>query len=83
VLKSVAYAPKARTFDIRGHAKRVSCGDRRHATVVWVPPRVRHIAVTGARTELFRRPSGRELYVYPNGGDYRVFSGPGKTHPCP
>jgi endoglycosylceramidase len=80
-LESVRYSPSAHTFDIRARAKRVRCGDRRHATVLWVPPGA-GIAASGARLEVFRRPAGREVYAYPNGGSYRIFSGPGKTHPC-
>jgi endoglycosylceramidase len=76
VLRSIDYAPYKRTFDVRASAKRVRCGDRRHATVLWVPKQG-GIAATGARLEVFRRAGGREVYVYPNGGSYRVFSGRG------
>src|SRR5205085_9133831 len=65
-LESVSYGPYERAFAVRGAAARVRCGDRAHATVLWVPPRVR-IAASGARLEVFRRPSGREVYAYPNG----------------
>jgi endoglycosylceramidase len=80
-LQRVSYAPHGRTFEVRGQAKRVACGDRRHATVLWVPDGVR-LAADGARLEVFRRGAGREVYAYPDGAGYRVFSGPGKTHRC-
>ena len=81
-LQSVSYSPAGHSFEVRGQAKRVRCGDRKHATVLWLPPRVA-IAADGARVEVFARRAGREVYAYPDGGRYRIFSGPGKTHPCP
>jgi hypothetical protein len=80
-LRGVNYSPSGRTFEVRGQAKRVSCGDRRHATVLWLPARVK-LAASGARLEVFRRGAAREVYAYPNGGSYRIFSGPGKRHGC-
>ena len=80
-LQGVSYSPSGRTFEVRGQAKRVRCGDRLHATVVWVPRRVKIVA-SGARLEVFRRGAAREVYAYPNGGSYRISSGPGKRHGC-
>jgi endoglycosylceramidase len=81
-LDNVSYAPRHRTFDIRARAgKRVSCSDRRHATLVFVPPHV-NVRVKGARMKAVGRGGGRDVYVFPDGGAYRVFAGHGKKRTC-
>jgi endoglycosylceramidase len=82
-LSDVSYAPHRRRFDIHAVApKRVSCSDRRHATVVFVPRHVR-FRTNNARLRAFKRAGGRDVYVFPDGGRYRIYSGRGKKRTCP
>jgi hypothetical protein len=78
-LRSLAYSPLQHTFDLRASAaRRVRCGDRAHATLLFVPAAAAGapIAASGARIEVFARGGGsREVYAYPKGGDYRLHSG--------
>jgi endoglycosylceramidase len=76
-LRSLSYDRAQASFDIRGDSRPVGCGDRSHATVVFVPHG--SVAVSGARAQIV----GHEAFVYPNGGSYRVFSGPGAAPGCP
>ena len=74
-LLSVRYSPSGRSFDIRGISRRVRKGDRRRATVVFVPKNVvGRIRARGARLKVFRRAGAREVYAYPKGGPYRIFA---------
>ena len=78
------YTPKSGSFEVRASSKRVACGKgrRRRGSVVFVPHRVKRVAATGARIEIVKRGSGRDVFVYPNGGTYRVFSGTGPRVAC-
>ncbi|MEA2368196.1 MAG: hypothetical protein QOH38_914 [Thermoleophilaceae bacterium] len=82
-LEAVRYSPGARSFEIRGTSKRVPCGRRKRATVIFVPHRVRRIRASGARLRIVRRGRAREVYAFPNGGGYRISSRPGRKHLCP
>ena len=62
--------------------KRVRCGDRVHATLLWVPLHVR-VAAGGARLEVFRRRYGQDVYAYPDGGEYSISSQAAKIARCP
>jgi hypothetical protein len=77
-LTSMSFDPPSGGFDIRAASKPVACGDRAHATLVFVP-RATPVAVENARAESF----GRELYVYPDGGPYRVRSASARSTPAP
>lgn len=82
-LEAVRYDPKPGRFHIRGRSARVKCGDRKHATVVFVPRRAGRIAAAGARLRIVRRGRAREVYAFPNGGSYRIHSGTGRKQLCP
>jgi hypothetical protein len=75
-LRDVSYSPSGRDFAVHATAGHVRCGDRAHATVVFVPANVRRTLVAeGARLQVFDRGGGsREVYAYPKGGPYRVSS---------
>ena len=78
-LQSMSYDPPSGGFDIRAASTRaVACGDRDHATLVFVPHDT-PVAVENARAEQF----GHELYVYPNGGAYRIHSASDAAVPSP
>jgi endoglycosylceramidase len=82
-LQSVSYAPHKRRFDIHAlTATRVLCGDRRHATLVFVPRHV-PVRVQHARMTSYRRAGGRDVYVFPDGGKYRISSKSGTKRTCP
>jgi endoglycosylceramidase len=81
-LESVNYSPDKGTFAVHGQAKRVRCGDRAHATLLWVPLHVR-VAGAGARLEVFRRRYGQDVYAYPDGGEYTISSQAAKIARCP
>jgi hypothetical protein len=81
-LESVSYRPYKQTFAVHGRADRVRCGDRAHATLLWVPLHVR-VAATGARLDVFRRRYGQDVYAYPDGGKYAVSSQAAKIARCP
>ena len=71
----MSYSVSGRSFDIRGRSRRVKKGDRGHATVVFVPKNVvGRIRARGARLKVFRRAGAREVYAYPKGGPYRIYS---------
>src|SRR5256885_12511884 len=59
-LESVSYSPYKHKFEVRGQAKRVRCGDRVHATLLWVPLHVR-VPAAGARLDVFRRTYGQDV----------------------
>jgi endoglycosylceramidase len=86
-LDSATYNPDSQAYDIKADSRRVTCGDRARATLVYLPAGAAAPAVEGAHAELFDRGGGsREAYVYPNGGPYRVRSAqPGDPPPagCP
>ncbi|MFL5886301.1 MAG: glycoside hydrolase family 5 protein, partial [Thermoleophilaceae bacterium] len=70
-------------FDIRAQSKRVACGDRAHATLLFVPHAYSGpVAAEHARVEVFDRDGSREAYVYPDGGAYRVLSGAQPAPAC-
>jgi hypothetical protein len=81
-LTSLSYDPPTQGFDLRAGSKPIACGDRAHATLVFVPNRA-PVAVENARAEAFDRPGGREVYVYPDGGAYRVHSAAAASMPAP
>jgi endoglycosylceramidase len=74
---SFAYDPPSGSFRLLARGPRVRYGNRRGASVIYLPARLRgRVRVAGARWELVRAPAGaRELYVYPRGGSYSVASG--------
>jgi hypothetical protein len=76
-LQSLGYDPVRHAFDLRaGRAHRTRCGDRAHATLLFVPAAATApIAASGARIQVFARGGGaREVYVYPRRASYRVHS---------
>jgi endoglycosylceramidase len=77
-LRSFAYDPAARTFEMQGESAPV---ERRSstATVVFVPSAVGSpISATGARVRTVLRSDGSRLvYAWPLGGPYRVFTAGG------
>ena len=74
-VQSVTYDDHAFTFDIHATSAAVGSGDTSHAMLVFVPAAVTgEVVATGADIQVFDRGSGsREVYVFPRGGDYRVF----------
>ncbi|TMK40280.1 MAG: glycoside hydrolase family 5 protein [Actinobacteria bacterium] len=79
-LQSLSYDPDHSGFDLRASSGPVSCGDRAHATLVFVPAGAPgEIRADGAAVEVFSRGPAREAYVYPDGGPYRVYLGPAGT----
>jgi endoglycosylceramidase len=83
-LESMSYDPASHAFDIRARAGAVRCRDRGRATVLWVPSMLRRrVAATHARVQSVRVKGGRQLYVYPDGGPYRVHSGGHAARGCP
>jgi endoglycosylceramidase len=81
-LQSVSYAARKRRFDIHAlTGAPVRCGDRRHATVVFVPRHV-NVRVEHARMQAIKRGSGKDVYVFPQKGRYRIFSGSGTKRTC-
>ena len=76
-LDSVHYGAGSGDFDIRADsASPVSCGDLSRATVLFVPPAVTApVVAEGASIDVFSRAGAREVYVYPYGGPYRLYSG--------
>jgi hypothetical protein len=84
-LHSLTYSPANHGFRIEASgARRARCGDRAHATLVFVPAATRSgIGASGARVEVFARGGGsREVYVYPTRSSYRVFSGAARAPTC-
>jgi endoglycosylceramidase len=81
-LKSLSYDPPTQAFDLHADSQPVACGDRAHATLLFVPSHV-PIAVDNARAEAFDRAAGREVYVYPDGGPYRVKNATAGAPPKP
>ncbi len=74
-LTQLSYDPDKATFDLRGDSPGVRFGDRSHATLVFVPPAVTGaIAADGASLQVFDQAGGREVYAYPRGGPYRVYT---------
>jgi hypothetical protein len=82
-LDQMSYDPTSHGFDIRGTSKRVRCGDRAHASLVFVPAAYSGpIGAERAHVETFDRDGAREVYVYPDGGPYRVASDAAPGRPC-
>ena len=83
-LQNVSYGPRKKRFDIRGlSGATIPCGDRAHATIVFVPNGVK-FRVRHARMKAFKRAGGHDVYVYPVGGaPYRIYSGSGRKRTCP
>ena len=82
-LQNVSYAPRRKRLEIHGlSGARVSCGDRELATVVFVPGGVT-FRVQHARMKSFERAGGHDVYVFPDGGRYRIYSGSGRKRTCP
>ncbi|HKP91371.1 MAG TPA: cellulase family glycosylhydrolase [Thermoleophilaceae bacterium] len=83
-LQSVSYGPRGKRFDIRAvSGARIACGDRTHATIVFVPRGV-SFRVDHARMTSFKRAGGHDVYVFPDGGArYRIHSGSGRKRTCP
>ncbi len=74
-LRSLRYDPDHAIFELTATSPPV--GDRAQATLLYVPAAsTAPISATGARLEVVPLAGGaREAYVFPNGGDYRVYSG--------
>ena len=84
-LRSMSYLPVSHGFDLRAaRASTVRCGDRAHATLLFVPAAARApIAAEGARVDVFARGDGsREAYVYPTASAYRVHDGTRAAPTC-
>lgn len=76
-LQTFSYDPSTRRFALQASSSRVPFGRRARATVIFVPAACRlQPHASGARIQVFRRGSARELYLYPTGGPYRVWLGP-------
>jgi hypothetical protein len=73
-LRSFSYDPDHALLDLRASSPPVAFRDRAHATVIFVPSSsTADVQAQGARLEVFDRGPAREVYVYPTGGDYRVY----------
>jgi endoglycosylceramidase len=74
-LQSMAYDDHAFTLDIHATSPPVKATDQAHATLVFIPAAViGEVTATGADLTIYDRGGGsREAYVFPHGGDYRVF----------
>ncbi|HEX2016262.1 MAG TPA: cellulase family glycosylhydrolase [Solirubrobacteraceae bacterium] len=76
-LRSLYYDPDRRMLDLTATSPAVTPGERSRATVVFVPEgSPGDILAQGARVEVRDRGAAREAFVYPTGGDYRVYQGP-------
>ena len=66
--------PKAGTADLQATSPAVRTGDRAHATLVRLPLPFNgsRIVVTGARFEVEHSAGGRDVWLYPTGGPYRL-----------
>ena len=66
--------PAAGTADVRAISDRVRPGDHVHAMLVRLPLPFNgsRITVTGARYDVASVAGGRDVWVYPTGGAYRV-----------
>jgi endoglycosylceramidase len=73
-LLSAVSNPSAGTADVRATSSRVRPGDRARATLVRLPLPFNgsRLQVTGARYEVVQAGGGRDVWVYPTGGAYRV-----------
>jgi endoglycosylceramidase len=82
-VQQVSYSPSRKRFEVQGvSGARIGCGDRKHATVVFVPRGVK-VRVEHARMKSFERAGGHDVYVFPDGGGtYRIFSGSGRKRTC-
>jgi endoglycosylceramidase len=82
-LTSMSYDPAAGSFDVHATSPRVECGDRDHATLLFVPRAYGGpISAEHARVDSFDRDGSREAYVYPDGGAYRAYSGASPAPSC-
>jgi hypothetical protein len=78
------YDPDKSSFELRATSLRVGVGDRRAATVVFLPQNVNGaVTAENADIELFDRSGAREAYVYPRGGQYRVLAAAAPTATTP
>jgi hypothetical protein len=77
-LSSFSYDAGRGTFDLRATARPVRYRARSRATLIWVPRRCHcRVVARGTRVQEFRSGSGSvEVYAYPRGGAYRVFTRP-------
>lgn len=73
-LSSFSYNPDTAAFDLQADSPAVAVGDRAHATLVFLPAVVTATPqAEGAHTEILDRGDGsHDLYIYPDGGAYRV-----------
>jgi endoglycosylceramidase len=74
ILLSAVSDPYAGTADVRAISAAVRPGDRSHGTLVVVPAVFAgsRLVVTGARMEVVPRDGGREVWLYPTRGAYRL-----------
>jgi hypothetical protein len=73
-LLSAVSNPAAGTAELRATSPRVRPSEREHATLLRLPLPFNgsRIRVSGARFETTEAAGGRDVWVFPTGGDYRV-----------
>jgi endoglycosylceramidase len=75
-LRSLKYEPNTGAFQVDATSAGVACGDRDHATVLFVPAVSKgSVVAQGADVETVEVPGGRVAYAYPRGGDYSLTLG--------
>ncbi len=81
MLDSLSYDPDHATFDLRATSPAVAPGDRRHATLIYVPAAsTGPVLASGAALEVVPIADGaRAAYAFPRGGSYHVFEGAGSS----
>ncbi len=63
-------------FPSDGTSSAVACGDRSHATVLFIPAASQGVLTAqGAAVETVDVPGGRIAFAFPRGGDYRITLG--------
>jgi endoglycosylceramidase len=73
-LVAVSSNPRAGTAELRATSSRVRPGDHARATLVRLPAPFNgsRLTVAGARLEIARAAGGRDVWLFPTGGPYRL-----------
>ena len=76
-LLSATSDPATGTAEVRATSTPIRFGDRSHATLVRLPApfAASRLRVTGARYQVVRHAAGRDVWLYPTGGAYRLAAG--------
>jgi hypothetical protein len=75
-LRALTFEPNTGAFRVDATSAHVRCGDRAHATVLFLPAVSQgSVVAQGAAVETVDVPGGRIAYAYPRGGDYSLALG--------